>query len=177
MSRKPRKTFFPKTRLSELVARPGGIPRDIAIEGAVAAIQELRGESDKMIMLLIGAIEELIAGSKKGQMSEHDMIQVLKYADQIVTLSGTFGYQFLDVAVKSLCDVTDGLVRSNLRDVAPIAVHIQSMRLLAPGVNSLTPEQAGKVLTELAKILTHYKFGSLAVADDAVDEATTAVAG
>lgn len=177
MSRKPRKTFFPKTRLSELVARPGGIPRDIAIEGAVAAIQELRGESDKMIMLLIGAIEELIGCSKKGQMSEHDMIQVLKYADQIVTLSGTFGYQFLDVAVKSLCDVTDGLVRSNLRDVAPIAVHIQSMRLLAPGVNSLTPEQAGKVLTELAKILTHYKFGSLAVADDAVDEATTAVAG
>jgi hypothetical protein len=177
MSRKPRKTYFPKTRLSELVARPGGIPRDTAIEGAVAAIQELRGESDKMIMLLIGAIDDLVTGSKKGQMTEDDMIRVLKYADQIVTLSGTFGYQYLDVAVRSLCDVTDGLVRANLRDVAPIAVHVQSMRLLGPGTNALTPDQAGKVLNELAKILTHYKFGSLAVADDAVDEATTAVAG
>jgi len=175
--RKPRKTFFPKTRLSELAGRPGGIPRDIAIEGAVAAIQELRGESDKMITLLIGAIDELVTSSKKGQMSEDDMIRVLKYADQIVTLSGTFGYQFLDVAVRSLCDVTDGLVRANLRDVAPIAVHVQSMRLLGPGANALTPDQAGKVLNELAKILTHYKFGSLAVPDDAVDEATTAVAG
>lgn len=169
MSRKPRKTFFPKTRLSELAARPGGIPRDLAIEGAVEAIQELRGESDKMIGLLIGAIEELVYAAKNKQMSEEDMFQVLRHADQIVTLAGTFGYQFLDVAVRSLCDVTDGLIRAKLRDVAPIAVHIQSMRLLGPGVNALTPDQAGKVLAELAKILTHYKFGSLAVPDDSVD--------
>lgn len=167
--RKPKKTFFPKTRLSELVARPGGIPRDLAVEGAMAAIQELRGESDKMIGLLIEAIEEIVYGSKGMQLSHEDMFRVLKHADQIVTLAGTFGYQFLDIAVRSLCDVTDGLIRSNMHDAAPIAVHIQSMRLLGPNTNTLTPEQAGKVLGELAKILTHYKFGSLEVPDEAVD--------
>lgn len=176
-SRKPRKVYFPKTRLAELVARPGGIPRDIAIEGALEAIQELRGESDKMIVLLIEGIEKTVQGAKNNRLSDDDMRKVLRYADEIVTLAGTFGYQFLDIAVRSLCDVADGLLHASLNDVAPVAVHVQSMRLLGPGVNALNPEQAGKVLSELSKILTHYKFGSLALADDAVDEQTVAAAG
>ena len=176
MTRKTKRTYFPKTRLSELAARPGGIARDMAIEAAMAAIQEMRAESDKTIMAEIEAIEAIVFGAKNTALSEDEMQRVLRHADPIVTLAGTFGYQFLDIAVRSLCDVTDGLLRSNIRDAAPIAVHIQSMRLLGPTANALSPEQASKVLAELAKILTHYKFGSLAVPDDAVDAATADVA-
>jgi hypothetical protein len=176
MSRKPRKIFFPKTRLAELVARPGGIPRDVAIEGAKDAIQELRGESDKMIGLLIGAIDDTMKAAKKDELSDDAMIQVLRDADQIVTLAGTFGYEHLDTAARSLCDVTDGLMRAGMHHTAPVAVHVQSMRLLGPGT-SLQPEQAAVVLAELAKVLTHYKFGSLATPDDGEAQAVAAAAG
>ncbi len=175
MSRKPRKIFFPKTRLAELVARPGGIPRDLAIEAAVDAIQELRGESDKMIGLLIGGIGDTVKGAQNGELNDDDLLQVLRCADQIVTLAGTFGYQYLETASRSLCDVTDGLMRAGMHHLAPVAVHIQSMLLLGPGT-SLPPDQASVVLAELAKILTHYKFGSLATPDDVGEEQAVAAA-
>jgi hypothetical protein len=53
-------------------------------------------------------------------------------------------------------------------DAAPIAVHIQSMQLLAPGSTTLSPAQIEVVLGELAKVRSHYNFASFAAAGDTV---------
>ncbi len=67
------------------------------------------------------------------------MTAILKHADQVVTLSGMFGYSALDTAARSLCDVADGMLRAGVWDRAPIAVHVQTMHLLVPGGMSLSP--------------------------------------
>jgi hypothetical protein len=156
------KTFFPKTRLAELAAQLGGIARDEAIAGARESVELLREEGDTEINRSIGAIEAIVAGSDRRSLQETDMRKILQLADQIVTLAGTFGYTALDKVMRSMCDVTDGLLQARLTDAAPIIVHVQSMRLMAPGSVALTPQETAKVLGELAKILTHYNFGSLA---------------
>ena len=89
------------------------------------------------------------------------MSTILRYADQIVTLAGTFGYQSLDLATRSLCDVTDGLLGAGIDDVAPIAVHVQAMRLMAPGAPALSPPETANVLGELARILTHFELSTI----------------
>lgn len=155
------RTSFPRTRLSQLVERAGGIGRDLAVEGAMASVELLRGEGEETIARMMSAIDTALTSTRKGKLQPERLTEILQYADQIVTLAGTFGYEPLAKVMRSLCDVADGLNRAGLLDAAPIAVHVQSMHLLAPGGPTLSPEQIDTVLAELSKILTHYNFGSI----------------
>jgi hypothetical protein len=171
---KQKKIYFPKTRLAELAARAGGIGRDQAVEGALESLQAMRGESDRKIANAVAELEAVVLNARSGQISAEEISLVLRRSDLIVTLAGTFDYEALERAAKSLCDVADGLVRAGLFHSAPIAVHVQSMKLLTPGERMASPDEAEKILTELAKILAHYKFGSLAFTADSQDLAASA---
>jgi hypothetical protein len=155
---KPVMTFFPETRLAKLAARFGGIARDEAVEKAKEYIESMRGEGDQAIAEIMGEIETILATAKGGKLATEQMKALLRWADQVVTLAGTFDYAALGRVMKSLCDVADGLIRAGLEDAAPIAVHVRAMRLVAPGSTALTGTQIDTVLAELAKILTHYDF-------------------
>jgi hypothetical protein len=154
MSAGSKKTFFPKTRLSQLAARPGGVTRDQAIANAAEAMEEMREECTGAIETAIAALEAILYAAR-GRLSEEQMKDILRHADRVVTLAGTFGYGLLDTAVRSLCDVTDGMLPAQACDVAPIAVHVQAMRLMAPGSAKLSEAEAGHVLGELSKVRAH----------------------
>ncbi len=51
-----KKIFFPKTRLSELAARAGGIFRDDALDGAMKSMESMREQADKEIRKSISAM-------------------------------------------------------------------------------------------------------------------------
>jgi len=158
----PALTFFPKTRLSELVGRLGGLTRSDAVDAAKTELESLRGEADNVIGASLGQLEALInAPEKPNAYSQAQMNEILALGDQIVTLAGTFGHQGLDKAIRSLCDVTDGLLRAKKDDVPSIRVHMRTIRMLAPGAAALSEEQTQLVLSELAKILAHHGFKSL----------------
>jgi len=161
-------TFFPETKLAKLAARPGGLMRDIAIENAMKSIEAMRGEGDEAIKREMDEIDKIMAGVQNNRIAVDQMKSVLHHADLIVTLSATFGYEPLARCMRSLCDVADGLAAACLGDVAPIAVHVRSMRLLAPGSVGLSPEQVEVVLGELSKILTHYDFSSISKQADQI---------
>jgi hypothetical protein len=173
MSSKAR-IFYPKTRLSELAARAGGIPADIAVEEAMKCLDSMRPKGDAEIMGAIAAIEAALPGTGE-ELSGAQMLKILRHADLVVTLAGTFGYADLDCAARSLCDVADGLRRAGMSDVKPIAVHIQAMRLMAPGT-ALSRQHAAVMLEQLAKVAAHFSFGSLDAAADDADEAVVAAA-
>jgi hypothetical protein len=161
MSRSIKKIFFPKTRLTELAARSGGVTRETALDGALKNLNDSRADADITIEKSICALEAIVADSRGGLLTEADMRDVLRYSDQIVTLAGTFGYDSLDSAVKNLCDVTDGLLSAKLFHAAPIAVHIRAMRMFCPGAPPMAAGPTEKILSELGKILTHYNFSRL----------------
>ena len=153
---------FPKTRLSELVQRAGGISRDDAVEGAMQQMESLRGESDDVIETTIAALEAIgQAALKKGKCSPEQMREILQHGDQMVTLAGTFGYGPLGIASRSLCDMADGLIHAGSDDVAPILVHVQAIRMMAPRSAALPPEAVDKVLAELTRVLTHFNFSPI----------------
>lgn len=158
----PALTFFPKTRLSELVGRLGGLTRDDAVEAAKTQLESLRGEADSVIGVSLGQLETVIyAPETPKTYSQAQLNDILALGDQIVTLAGTFGHQALDKAIRSLCDVADGLLRTKKQDVPSIQVHMRTIRMLAPGAPALSAEQTELVLSELAKILAHHGFKSL----------------
>jgi hypothetical protein len=154
---------FPKTRLSEMVARVGGISRSDAVEGAMTQMESMRGESDGVVNDAITAVEVIaLAAGKKGKFDKAQMHDILRHGDQIVTLAGTFGYVSLDIASRSLCDVTDGLLSADLYDLAPILVHLQAMRMMAPGATPLKADEIEQVLAELKKVSAHFNVVPLA---------------
>jgi hypothetical protein len=77
-------------------------------------------------------------------------------------MAATFGMKALENVAKSLCDVTAGMIGNDVGDVAPVAVHVQAIRLAAPSKAELGEAEAGHVLGELTKVRMHYGFASLA---------------
>ena len=155
-----KKVHFAKTRLSELAARPGGLSRDDAVEGAMKSLESMRDASDAEIRRSIAAMADIVFAPGI-PFDDEELFAVQCLADQIVTLAGTFGHAALDAAARSLCDIADGLLRAGLHHRQPIAVHVQTLRLMAPGVMALSEEHCEKLLGELARVAEHFAYGSL----------------
>jgi hypothetical protein len=164
MARIAKKIHFPKTRLSELAARSGGVTRDRAVEEALKSIDNLREHAVTTIDNATAAIENILREAKGGKLAQEDMDKILRHADSIVTMAGTFGMATLENIGKSLCDIADGLMSHDMHDIAPVMVHVQAIRLAAPGKPELDGAAANHILGELSKVRTHYGFASLAVA-------------
>jgi hypothetical protein len=150
-------THFPKSRLSELAGRFGGLSRDEAVEAATRELEILRPEAIKTIEAAIAELEKIVNAAIQNRDGSAAMMKsLLPLADQIVTLAGTYGYTALDKAARSLCDLLDGLLRQEKTDLASIRVHVQTIRMMAPAATTLSPEHIEIMLFELAKLLDHH---------------------
>jgi hypothetical protein len=151
-----KKIYFPKLRLTEKVMAAGGTTREDAVAGAIANLQTISAEGDFVMNGSIQSIEKLVKGSG-GKLETAALNELLVHADQVITLAGTFGYDYLDRAARSMCDTIDCLQTQNSSDLAPIAVHADAMRLFAPKKGGPTGDAAEAVLAELARVLAYYR--------------------
>ena len=155
------KVHFPALLLHEAVALGGGITREEAIEAALKNVRAISGEGDASIEAAIQALETLVESVALGQFAAIQLHAVLEQADQVVTMAGTFQYEALDSASRSLCDTADGLLRQGRLEAAPVAVHVRAMRLFSPLYAAPAPEVSVHILTELGKVTAHYNFAPL----------------
>ena len=156
MSRAITKIHFPRTRLAELVARSGGMSREQAVEAANASAESLRELAFQTIEITIRDIEAGVACAKNNRLDAAGMKEILDHADRLVTMTSMFELDMLEEVLKSLCDVIAALTAQACEDAAPILVHVQAMRLLAPGGAELDIEPARHILSNLAKVRHRY---------------------
>ena len=104
------------------------------------------------------------------------MADILLHADRVFTLAGTFGFQSLQTAARSLCDIAEGFIEGRRHESEPVAVHAQALRLLSPKAKPLSPENVDKVLAELARLLDHFEIAPLAEDAEAGEPAPEAAA-
>jgi uncharacterized protein YeeX (DUF496 family) len=157
-----KKVYRPRTRLSLLACQDGGISRQMGVAEAQKAIDTMREESEEVICDAIAALEAISRQPRRGAtLTKSEIGEIMHLADQVVTIAGTFGYDSLGRAARSLCDVVDGLSNTDASNIAPINVHIQALRLMAPGSAKLSPSAEHRVLSELEKIIAHFGFVSM----------------
>jgi hypothetical protein len=155
------KVYFPVLPLQEAIAKGGGLTRENAVEAALENVRAISGEGDTSIEAAIQALEVIVGAAVQGRISPDQMRAVLEQADQVVNMAGTFGYNVLDRASRSLCDIADGLLREGRSEVAPVAVHVRAMRLFSP-LCAAPPAGVGEhILAELGKVAAHYNFKPL----------------
>ncbi len=145
-----------KNRLGQLLRQPGGIARPEALAEAGKNVESLREEFVAAIPGEIAALEAILEAAGRKHISATELDAMLRRADQILTLSGTYGYDLLDNIVKRFCDLASGMIEKNIDDAAPVNVHLQAMRLVCPGSAGLDETESGHMLTRLAAVRAHY---------------------
>lgn len=145
-----------KNRLGELLRKPGGVARSEALEAAIRNIETLREEFVAAIPGEIAALETILDAAGRKHLSAADLDAMLRRADQLLTLSGTYGYDLLDQIVKRFCDLASGMIERNIEDAAPVEVHLRAMRLVCPGNPDLDDTESGHMLARLAAVRAHY---------------------
>jgi hypothetical protein len=135
----------PDIALVRLLARGSGRPRAQAVAAAAVC---LTAQQD----MAMAAIEALITGLET---HGEDMARIGRDADRIITLAGPFGLAPLADAARRLCDLTMNLRARNRQAPDALAVHVQALRLFAPGSPVLGDADAAMVLGRIAALASH----------------------
>jgi hypothetical protein len=145
-----------KNRLGQKLGKPGGIKRAEAVDAADKNVETLREEFVASIPAEITALEDLFAVAEMSGLSAELLTAMLHRASQILTLSGTYGYRLLDQVVCRFCDFVSGMAEKDIRESAPVGVHLRAMRLLCPGGPDVSSEESERMLASLAALHDHY---------------------
>ena len=144
-----------KNRLGQLLRKPGGIARDEAIASASQNVESLRGRFVKAIPTEVAALEAMLTAAGQERITKDELDAMLRRADQLLTLSGTFGFALLDEVVKRFCDLAIGMIEKEIDKPAPLAVHLRTMRLVCPGGRVLSEAEAEHMLKGLENVHAH----------------------
>jgi len=155
--KKKARVFLPPSNLKDQLSRPGGKSRDEAGNAAIAGVEMLREKSMGAIELAIGAVEAVAQEGTNGTLSETNLKDVLRNADEIVELAGTFRLENLDAAGRSLCDLVGLLLKTSPYPAEPIVVHARALRLFAPGRANLNATQVEVIMGELARFRAFFE--------------------
>lgn len=148
-----------KNRLRQLLYAPGGVSREEALGAATQNVEMLREDFVGAIPVEIAALEEILQAAGKTHISKEELDAMLRRAGQLLTLSGTFGFDLLDRVVKRFCDLAIGMMENGIDKAAPVRVHLRAMRLVCPGNPELSEEEAGHMLKSLELVHAHLGIG------------------
>ena len=113
-----------KYRLTEQVARPGGMTAGMASDRAQRELAAHAGDAMKSIGAMIGRLEAM---SREQNVS---LDTVYGEASTILDVAGLFDKRVLCDACYSLCELVDRQRAHDRLDWASIGVHVNALRLL-----------------------------------------------
>lgn len=123
-----------KYRLSEQVAKPGGMTAELANERAMRELAALGGDARKAIGATIGRMEEMC----KAQEASVDA--VYDESTTVLDIAGMFNQRLLCDAAYSLCELTDRLRTVGRHDWPSIGIHVNALRLIWSKDKAVGPE-------------------------------------
>ena len=138
-----------KSRLSEMLDRPGGVSVGVALAQARA---NLDGLQDQARAIIGDNIAALLAKPDPNLIEPMRLDLAYSASSQIIDAASPFSMDDLCTAAKGLCDLLDAAPRQGGFDWRIATVHAQAMKVLL----SLPPEeQAARtaILTNLHEVL------------------------
>ncbi len=146
--------IFPvETRFHKLAQRPGGIPRDQAIERAQAQVEELKADFDDWLEARLQELTTLFDAVKRGN-GQADWIEAANLnSRQLRDVGTTVGFELLSFVTDSLCEVLDAAQASGEHSIESIACHIDSLMLIQKrSYRHLKPEQVPELTEGLQRV-------------------------
>lgn len=132
-----------KSRLAEMVDRPGGVSVGVALAQAKANLDGLKDQALAIISENIGA---LLAPPTPDIPEALRLDSAYAASSQVIDAASPFALDDLCTAAKGLCDLLDAAPRQGGFDWRIATVHAQAMKLLL----SLTPDAPGTAEARIA---------------------------
>jgi hypothetical protein len=167
MSEKPgreARTFFVDTRFQRLARRPGGVPRDQAIESAQAGLDagqpDFEAWLDGQLYELVDTLRQVQAGTADSNWSQSIAAQCRQLRD----VGTTMGFVLLTFVANNLCEMLEstngGGAQSNL---GLIACHVDALLLARQKqYRKLRPEQLPELSEGLRRVAEFAESASIA---------------
>lgn len=138
-----------KSRLAEMIDKPGGVSVGVALAQAKANLAVLEDQARTIVADNIAA---LLAEPVPGMIEPMRLDMAYSASSQIIDAASPFEMDDLCTAAKGLCDLLDAAPRQGGFDWRIATVHAQAMKVLL----SLPPQEAAArsaILTNLHEVL------------------------
>ncbi|HUZ12064.1 MAG TPA: hypothetical protein VMU93_04335 [Caulobacteraceae bacterium] len=147
---------YPKLRLAEQLKAPGGRPVVEALQAAQKNLDEIRPQCLDELRALTAEALACFAGFTQA-FSAQRLEALYAIAAGGVGLGKLCGTPEADTTLVSLCGLLDHLCASGRWDREAVAVHVQTLQLLALGAGRrLDPAAADQILSGLKKVSARY---------------------
>ena len=147
--------IFPvDTRFQQMARRPGGVPRERALEGAQRHIDELKPEFNNW---LSRELKELTVSIQQVASNPNDTA-VLDRAHQaccqLRDVGGTMGYELVTFIADNFCEILDAIKAGATCDKNMIDCHMDALALArTDAYRNLRPEQVPEMTSGLRRMV------------------------
>ena len=150
---KEARVFLPNTRFQKLARRPGGVPRNQAVENAQSKIEEAKlGFED----WLDGELNELIGWverAKSGEPVESWIDAAQFHANQLRDTGTTVGFELLTFISNTLCTILDRIKAGAECNMDSLTCHIDALLLIRQKqFRNLRPDQVPELSRGLHQV-------------------------
>ena len=147
--------IFPvETRFQQLARRPGGIPRDKALERAQSKIDEAKPAFDDW---LNQQLEALVGAVKRAQTASADAEWVKtadRYCRQLRDVGSTMDFELLTFIAGSLSEMLEAIIAGAECDMESIQCHIDALLLARQkSYRGVKPEQVPELISGLRRVV------------------------
>lgn len=146
--------FSVKTRFQELAQRPGGVPREIAIQQADSQIEDFRTEYVDWVERELQELMKALHAVGSGKVDQAQVEIIYRRCRQLRDTGTTMGLGLVSFISDNLCRVLDTVKSGAPYDAEVIQCHIDALLLAKQDAyRKLRPEQVPEMTSGLHRML------------------------
>jgi hypothetical protein len=146
--------FAVKTRFQELAQRPGGVPRELAIQQADSQIEDFRTEYVDWVELELQELMKALRAVEGGQADDGQVKAIYSRCMQLRDTGTTMGLALVSFISDNLCKVLDTVKSGAPYDAEVIKCHMDALLLAKQdGYRKLRPDQVPEMTSGLHRML------------------------
>lgn len=149
--------FDVETRFHQLAKRPGALPRDKAIEEAVATIEEKKPGFDQWVLVEMQGLAAAIDTARTGAAPEKWAERANVHSRNMRDVGTTMDAELLTFIADALCEVLDGIEAGLPYDLATLVCYFDALILVRqPEYRGVGPEQVPELTRGLRRIAERF---------------------
>jgi hypothetical protein len=147
------RVFDVETRFQQMARRPGGVPRDKAIEEAVASVEAKKPGFDDWVHKEMQGLAAAIDTARTGAPPEKWAGQANLHSRAMRDVGTTMGAELLTYIANQLCEVLDAVEGGTECDFETLSCYFDALVLVRqPEYRSVKPEQVPELTRGLRRL-------------------------
>ena len=146
--------FSVETHFQKMAQRPGGIPREKAIENAQSAIEQELPAFEDWLADQFGQLKELVAELQSGAPKPDWLRKAWSLSRQLRDTGTTMGNEMVTVVATTLTRVLEAAIDSGTINIDAIICHVDALALVRqPPYCFATPKDLPELIQGLEKVV------------------------